>query len=400
MARQRNVVEDKQVDELKEAVVKRYGKPLTHSFECELLSKEIEKVTKIYISPQTLRRLFGFLNAEFSPSVRTLNNLSLYAGFDDFHGFINNTNETAFQPLTINEEASLYLEFYNLEMKPEADMNFHNACRGIAWRIVNSTSLLTKLAPALSENKVSQIYFFERFPYIDGLCSDYLNSFKLYQKKKGNEAQLFSNTLLFFSAFMSGNHSEFSNHIKQINKVALTESIHPFVIARYIGSNILFNSSEGVSISGWVAEAKKWSKYFLQRSETSFWRFPHFQFMICDYLNLAGYYKESYSILRTINILSKNYENEAGYNEALEIIFEIAKHPVSPEGYILWFEKTTAFNTINPFFEKHFALQSHCLYYSLLRNGKRKQNIKRRIEDLIRITNFTYFRKFIANEEV
>jgi hypothetical protein len=54
----------------------------------------------------------------------------------------------------------------------------------------------------LNKNPVSQIYFFERYPFISGLCNGYLVHLKKYlQEKKTTEAKLFANCLFFLGAY-------------------------------------------------------------------------------------------------------------------------------------------------------------------------------------------------------
>lgn len=394
MPRPKNTVNEKHIVQLKELVHQTFGKKITHSFECELVSKDIKKVTGTYISPQTLRRFLGFLQTGFAPSAQTLNAVAAYTGFSNWHSFTEQAVPSQqYQSLTLDQESNLYLDFYKIEMKAEADMNYHNASRNIAFRILFNPALLSKLAPALAKNEVSQVYFFERFPYIDGLCTDYKRSIQLYLQKKDQEAQVFGNSLLFLSAFLSGRNKELKLFIDRINKFDLDRHMHPFTLARYIGSNILYEHSRNNNANIWIAEANKWNKYFLQKNNMSFWHYPYFQHLIADYLNLAGLFQESYSIIRTINQTSKDYEIEKGYKEALEVIYQIAKHSSSPQKYKEWFDTTRAFESINPLFKKFYQLQAYCSYRSGLSKGKKKQNTNDKISELINQTGFTYFQQ-------
>lgn len=372
-----------------------FGKPLTHSFECELLSKDIEKVTNNYISPQTLRRTFGFLDSDFSPSVKTLNILSQYVGFPNWYSVMEHAGQSTYTPLQLDQEANLYLDFYQINVKTEADMNYHNACRNIAFRILFNPALLSKLSSSLARNPVSQIYFFERFPFIDGLRSEYKRSVQLYLQKKTDEAQVFGNSLLLLAAFLGGKSKEVKNYCEKINQTGIREAMHPFIVARIIGSNILKRISFNESIHNWLEEAQKWNLYFLHKGSYTFWHYPYFQHMMSDYLNLAGMFKESNGILRAVQQTNKNYEIEKGYEEALEVISRIARHPSSSDDFKYWFTTTKAFESIHPLFRKFYELQAHCVYRSVLPNGLKKQKTSDRINELIAQTGFVYFSTFL-----
>jgi hypothetical protein len=392
MSRPKNPIDQKHIKRLVTLTYQTFGKPLTHSFESELLSKEIKRQTDIYLSPQTLRRFFGFLKTEFSPSIKTLNALAVYSGFLNWHAFTEQFS-SSYQPLTFDQEANLYLDFYKIEMEAEADMNYHNASRNIALRILFNPQLLSKLSAALAKIPVSQVYFFEHFPFIDGLCTDYKRSVRLYLQKKDDAAQIFGNSLLFLSAFLSNSQNELKTFIDRINRLTLQKSMHPFTIARFIGSNILYQQSIGTDISTWMEMATKWNQFFLQKN-VGFWRYPYFQHMICDYLNLAGLFQESYKFKRSINFVDKNYQIEKGYPEALEVIRKIAHHPLSEESYLTWFESTKAFESIHPLFKKYYRLQALSVCSLLITKRKKKQRISTEIRNLIADTGFTFFEKF------
>ena len=57
----------------------------------KLLKEDIESVTGLTISYNTLRRLFGFLE-RITPSLVTLNTLSQYLGFKSYGNYLNHKN--------------------------------------------------------------------------------------------------------------------------------------------------------------------------------------------------------------------------------------------------------------------------------------------------------------------
>jgi hypothetical protein len=391
MPRQKGAYTKDQVKELLTYIYQSFGKPLMHSVECEQLSIDIEKVTGAKVSPNTLRRVLGFLSSEFSPSLKTLDALAAYAGFANWYSFISHDNHKKYQPLTLDQEASLYLSIYQIDMTDEADMNYHNACRNIALRIVSNEALLSKLSPFLARNPVSQIYFFERFPFIDGLCGEYKRSLHLYLQKKTTEAKIFGNSLLLFSAFLCGKHKEVKFYCEKLKSSRPQESMHPFLIARYIGSQILDKKIKKDSIDKCLEDADHWNRFFLFKENKGFWQFPYFPFMMADYLNLAGYYDEAYGIIRTIRNHDKEFEIEKGYLETLDVITHIARHKVSPDDYITWIKETSSLDNTSPFSRKFYQLQALCVYRSLLKEGKKKQVLTSKINDLVKQTGFTNF---------
>lgn len=391
MARKRTELNKQHKKRLIDLLQHSFGKPVTHSFECEQLSREIEKGTGETVSPNTLRRLFGFIDTEFSPSIRTLNVLAAYAGFVNWHQFVQRTDKEIYEPMTLDHEANLYLDFYQIETKAEADMNFHNAARNIAFRILFNPALLHKLAPFLAKHPVAQIFFFERFPFIDAVSTDYKRSIQLYLQKKTDEAQVFGHSLLFLGAFLSGDQKEQKFHLEKLNQYALNDQLHPFIIARYIGSNILYAVQLQQPFQQWIQEAIKWNNYFSLRASRGIWYYPFYQHLMSDYLNLAGLFEYSHQIVRTIKQYPKPYEIERGYEEGLEAVYEVAIHKTSPERFKKWMETTKVFNTMNPLFRKYLELQALAAYYPMLRRGRKKEKTEERIRSLIAQTGFRFF---------
>lgn len=397
MPPRKNCFNKNHIAQLKIFTTSTFTEPVKHSFQCEHLSKQIKKSTGIYVSPQTLRRFFGFIQTDFSPSVKTLNALCAYNGFPNWYSFTEQFSEKNYQPLTLDQEANLYLRFYEIEVKEEADMNYHNASKNFALRILFNPALLSKVSSSLAGNSVSQIYFFERFPYIDGLHSDvYKRAIQQYLQKKTDDAQIFGNSLLYLSDFLCNNPKDAKKYFDRMMHFHINETMHPFTIARFVGTNILHSYLNNENIEHWINEATIWNQFFLRKGKIKFWSFPYFQHMVANYMNLCGLFKESYSIVKTIQQFDKDYEIESGYKEALHIICGIARHSVSSFDYKNWFRRESEkhLETINPLFKKYHELQALAVYRSCL-SGKNREKVTENMNRLIEQTGFTYFSNFL-----
>jgi hypothetical protein len=392
MPRKKQLIDPAHLQELRQFIYQTFGKPMTHSAECEQLSKEIKRVTGHAISSNTLRRFLGFLDTAFSPSFTTLNVLSIYAGFTNWPAFIQQQLQGRYQPMSLNQEADLYLGFYQIDMKKEADMNYHNACKNIALRILSNPALLSHLSSSLAQNPVSQVYFFERFPYVDGLCGEYKRSIQLYlQKKKTEEGQVFGNALLFLSVFLCENYNELKTYHDRIAALAVHKSMHPFIVGRHIGTRLIYAMFRKEDPTPWIHEAMQWNQHFLHKDTGSFWQYPYFQHIMAGYLNLVHLFDQAHSILRTVKYIYRGFEIEKGYPESLEIVSHIAAHKTAGVDFVKWFETTNAFNAMTPLFRKFYELQALCVYRSLLKKGKKQDEVSSRISQLVEKTGFTYF---------
>lgn len=82
------------IEKLKESVENKFGRKISYQKDCKALSSNVLDVTGEYLSPATLRRIFGFLLTNSNPSRVTLDILSRYLGLNDWDHFTNNNKQT------------------------------------------------------------------------------------------------------------------------------------------------------------------------------------------------------------------------------------------------------------------------------------------------------------------
>lgn len=75
------------IGSLKLKVEMKFGRKISYQKDCNALSNKILESQKEYISPATLRRVFGFLSTNSNPSRVTLDILSRYIGYKNWENF-------------------------------------------------------------------------------------------------------------------------------------------------------------------------------------------------------------------------------------------------------------------------------------------------------------------------
>jgi hypothetical protein len=214
---------------------------------------------------------------------------------------------------------------------------------------------------------------------------------QLYLQKKVGESKVFGQSLLLLSEFLCGNYRSVRSQFEKLKLHAPNENMHPFVIARYLGSHILDKKVRNESIDECVEESNKWNHYFLHKESNSFWEYPYFQHMMAGYYNLAGYFEEAYHLVRTIKFNPRKMEIEKGYPQALDVVTQLSRHKHSPDSFIKWVKTTSSIEECVPFFKKFYKLQVLSAYRNLLKEGKRKQEVETQIIDLVHQTGFKHF---------
>ncbi len=387
-------------ENLKSHIFLRYGKSIKYYYECELVSQHIQECTKEYISPQTLRRILGFIKSDSNPSKRTLDLISNYCGYNNFSELKENSikkNEQQFN----NETISFIKEFYNIKPSEINDINYQKACGNIAKKLTNDEKLLKNLSVYLSKNTTSQIYFYERYPYIDGIRKEYLNSFKMYsQQKKTNESILFSNSIIFLAAFLGNEEKNMISTLNNINKIS-DNNIHPFPLARKIMSNILFSKykKDYIQLEKWKKIAFETEKTLPRGNEKGVY-FPYFQFIMTECFILIEDFQSAFTMMEIADIDYKKYNDgniEDGYYECFDILKAYT--------YMLAGNKNIAKRILNKV-ENHKIIFIAQNYFLILRkiieltlckntNSNKANNIKSELNLLIKKTDFIYFKKYL-----
>jgi hypothetical protein len=83
------------IERLKNSAEQTFGKKISCQKDCKLLSNSILEATGQYLSPATLRRIFGLLITNSNPSRVTLDILARYSGSQDWDCFINSNKENS-----------------------------------------------------------------------------------------------------------------------------------------------------------------------------------------------------------------------------------------------------------------------------------------------------------------
>lgn len=382
---------------LKTKIELRYGKTITFSAECNKLASHIYHAIGVKISAQTLRRVLGFINDGSKPSKSTLQVICNYCNVDHVEELFA-AKKPKLSAIDL-EQINFLKSFYEIDLSSDYDFNYHKACGNIARKIINQPNYLETLSGFLTRSPVAQIFFFERFPYIDGMAGDYNKHFKRYvQSKKDHEAQLFGNCILFLGAYLNQNKKEATDYLTRINSIASNEEMHPFPQARKIMSNILYHHRYGdkTELVKWKKTAFEEEKKQLRGNMPSA-HFPFFQFTMADAFNLVGDYESALKMIHLADLDYKRYDNgvvELGYFECFDLVRAITYYHIGRKE-----DATRVLNRIESakfifICHDYFLIQQKILELNMCKSTttKKYQKIETEISGLINKTGFTTFK--------
>lgn len=382
--------------ELKKCIQNTFGQEILYSKDCILLEKDIFDKIQLKISAQTLRRLYGFLADKVQISNTSLKHLSNYCGYNSYNELLNDSYNSSEDNYT-NDLKYIKLFYSTNYSNSNFDENYHNAAKNLAKSIINNKGLLNKSTTFLSKNKTAQIYFFERFPYVDGLANGYqIHVQKYLKEKKNTEAQLFGYCLLYLGLALSNNSSR-TEVLNKINALKITETIHPFPLARKYMSNILENylNNNTKELEKWIKESLiESAKINYLNKEYSF--FPFSQLIIADVLNLINRPIEAAEIIKTAELDYKRIPNSSldyGYYEVFDLIKSINLFQLGKIDDAKRIIKRTKYNDVIFIMHDYFLIQRLILELNFI---KSKASIKyqskvKDLKHLIEKTNFYFF---------
>lgn len=383
---------------IKPIIENRYGKPITFSSECIDVAKHILNTTGLNISAQTLRRMLGFIDSKVMPSKNSLEIIALYCGFNSFKDL--NQSQKKQINISKNDNITIIKSFYNIDLHAAYDFNYQNACGNIAELILNDLPLLNQISSFLSKNKIAQIFFFERFPYIDGLCNGYETSLKkYYQEKKTTEAQLFSLCLLHLGAVLSLNKQKAKKYLHAINTIPVTKDVHSFVIARKLMANLLnaYNDKNDLLLGSLIYDAFT-TEENIQKTKKDY--FPFFAFVMTDAFHLIERPLEAEKMLHICNAYqapTNSNVNEMpidlGYIKGIELMNGLSAYHLGDHKKAKRILNSIEVQNIPFIFRNYFLIQMKRIEYRLCvkASSKKKTSILNEIKALIEKTGFVFF---------
>jgi len=283
-----------------------FGKAILNSNDCNHLADDVYKETGVSLSPQTLRRVFGLIESRTAASDHTILVLCKYCGFNSVSQFSLHANpENGLDHIKLHE-ARIYEAFFDIEVPPigkhQINREYFNAIRNIVKRVYTDIDLYNALIPMIAHNPTAHEYLFEQFPFVDGFGRGFAIGYSFYIKNKLDpDAQVFGNAMLFLAAILQQDDASIKKYLDAINAVNLKDVKHPFIIARYIGSNLLFHHyHRNLELKNqWLNMAID----YLKNSPNEHGHYDlniEYELMISEYLTLTSCYQWVIFILKPI----------------------------------------------------------------------------------------------------
>ena len=282
---------------LKRELQEHFGRPVATSRDCNLLSEELFQKTSFKVNPNTLRRFFGLVKADYPPSSATLSILSKYCGFDSLDELVHHNGKGRSNETGTHSSDAILRYFVGLfkdtQVQEPVDKTFLALVKQTIVFLQQHPELASKFQKAIAKTDNGQRYYFELYAHIDQLNSYYGEGLLYYLKeKKTPDAQIRGHALLLQRGWLTNDAAAVRRHMAKMGDHHLCDTAHPVICARYFASKIYHAHIEGQPATGILAEALVQHNRIIP-SDGYYHNFPTFEYIFSLALTLTQHYADA-----------------------------------------------------------------------------------------------------------
>jgi hypothetical protein len=399
MARKKMVVNNFYLVKLKEFIRRKTDLLCDNNRDIKELSSKIRASTSELLSTQTLKRVFGLIRSEFTPSTDTLNILSSYVGYDSFDNFKKFNKEYQVQAQINSPMLNILIAILNkIDVGLTDEDKINLLVENILVLIERDPILANQFYEHIASKPFGRKYFYRLNPNIDALNTYFghgLTYFILYATNKTE--RLYAYCMLCFKYFLNDDREKFIQYfeyIKEYDENDLMQISSP-VLCRYYATLILASS---------INNNLDTQLPMIQNNITTYCNNNNPLFVDQGYLSiivealvLTDCLDEAYHILGRISIkinpiTGKNYNNN--HLKLLALFIDVFTDKIKPDKAQEKYNKEI-FCDYNKLSLKYYTIFDKIIQQYLLQNKTKKDrnNLFRLIDD----TGFRFFLKFYQN---
>ncbi|MFL5789703.1 MAG: hypothetical protein ACJ748_16700, partial [Flavisolibacter sp.] len=289
---------------IKKEVEDTFGRKVRSFKDCAQLSEEIYFRSNCQLNPNTLRRFFGLVKAEYPPSLSTLNIMSKYCGFNSLDDVYSNRKISSSQP---NPDNSLFVQYLvSLFSEGWPDSNnetYLSLVKHTIQYIIKHPEIADSFQKEVAKTKRGRHYYFEQFVNLDKLNGYFGEGLKHYlNQTNDSESRIFGHSLLCFSSWLVSDKVSMKKNFEEIKRLKPARNAEPSFIARYFAAHIYYAEMNGLDMESILIAAHE--DHALIAPDNNTGMFPFFEYLLSTSLLLTGQFSEA---LYYVDFALKNY---------------------------------------------------------------------------------------------
>ena len=271
-----------------------FGRKIGSSRDCIQLSEDVFRRTQHQLNPNTLRRFFGLVKADYPPSKSTLTILSAYCGFYSIEDLLTRNKPKENGELIAQETLVHYLVslFCDITIDDFSDKTFLSLVRQTIRFLNKNAVLADKFQSLIAKTKNGQDYYFEQFVNIDKFNFYYEDGLRYYLNEKATrDARIFANSVFVYKYWLNDNQERVTRHAIEITKESPSPLPNTHITSRYFAA-LLFSVSEVEEEVGQIL-INIYKYYSVVLGEIPNDQLLYFEYVVSEALILTGHYNDA-----------------------------------------------------------------------------------------------------------
>ena len=377
---------------LKKEIEQSFGRKISSYRDCIQLVEDIYQKTELNVNVNTIRRFFGLVKTNYSPSHSTLAIFSKYCGFGSIDELQNISMAVTTEKDINKEEVYHYLVclFKNIPVSEAYIPVIEPVVQQTIIFLERNPSLIDRFRREIATTKAGQYYYYERFVNMDRLNGYYGDGLKYYlRSKNNNEAKLFANSLLVLRYWMIEDLSLLEKHMKEALRIYTDQEYSPTTMSRFFAARLYYLNAKNDSPEKILAEISKY--YNTKITDAKDISSVFFDLIICEALTLTNQKMEALEWLKKSKVASyeKDHKDSSAY-AILENILLSSKAPSQTRSYLVGPRKNRRYLPIQSTLNKKYL---RILQLSLKPEKKESKELNTLIEatGYRRVLNFKHY---------
>lgn len=371
-----------------------FGRSIISSRDCIELSEEIFKRTQQQLNPNTLRRFFGLVKADYPPSQSTLSILSKYCGFYSVEDVYTQKKSKPQESEIVDADSLLYYFdslFREMHVRDNYDRQVYTLVKHTIRFLNDNPSVVDRFQRMISKTKNGQEIYFEQFVNVDKLNDYFGEGLRYYAHEKNNpEATIFSNAIQVYRYWLTDNVTKLKQHYELIGNDDNYLHLKYFVAGRYFAAQVFYAHVTQTGISELLINIYKYHSMLVK--EQSEYQRLHFEYVIAEALALTSNFPEALFYLDHTGVFPQKPAHQAFFTDQnYKLLKALCLYRLGriPEAGLL-------FDELKPSDFLFITKRISGILYHYLASGLRRKNLKYRQSQssLIKETGFVMLEKY------
>ncbi len=278
-----------------------FGRKILSSRDCLQMVDDIAQKTGFTINANTLRRFFGLVRTNYSPSPSTITILCKYCGFSSIDEIESISSGTDNEESINKEEILHYLVslFKDLTVNEGHNQVVESLVQQTVIFLERNPTLIDRFQREIAKTRAGQYYYYELSVNMDRLNDYYGDGLRHYLRSNpSDDGAVFVNSLLVFRYWLTDNAPLMEKYMANLSTLHPDSGSPSHILGRYIAARLYHANAMSLPIDKILTDATKFHVAIMANRGNATPSFPHFELAVCEALVLTDQKDEAIEFVR------------------------------------------------------------------------------------------------------